>query len=364
MPWVGPAIIAASALISGGLSYAGSQQQAGAAKQAGQAQLQAAQETNALNKYIYDTTRSDYAPYRGVGTNALTRLSDLNALPRLGVESAAQAAPGSPSAAPTDAAALAQIRERLAAWDQALPGNAKPVMDMIDNGASLGTVQSALQSLRATTSNPRNTAYLDPALQIANSAVSGFYSAPGQQAGGNAIGTYDNSPSAISGRQNEAFAGFRTDPGYQFAFSEGQKAIERSAAARGRLQSGATMKALTRFGQGIADQQYGEYYNRLSALAGIGQSATGASAAAGQNFASNYGNALQTGAQGYGNALQSAGSARASGYGGIASSVNQGVQNYNNSHAYQQWLNSPYARSFGGYPYPGNSTGVPNSNVG
>ena len=52
------------------------------------------------------------------------------------------------------------------------------------------------------------------------------------------------------------------DPGYQFRLSEGEKAIERSAAARGMLQSGRTLKELERYGQGVASQEFENAYSR------------------------------------------------------------------------------------------------------
>ena len=55
---------------------------------------------------------------------------------------------------------------------------------------------------------------------------------------------------------------FQQEPGYQFRQAEGQRAIESSAAARGSLLSGATQKALARYGQGLASQEYGNAYNR------------------------------------------------------------------------------------------------------
>ena len=42
---------------------------------------------------------------------------------------------------------------------------------------------------------------------------------------------------------------FQQDPGYGFRLSEGQKALERSAAARAGLQSGSALKAAARIGQ-------------------------------------------------------------------------------------------------------------------
>lgn len=95
---------------------------------------------------------------------------------------------------------------------------------------------------------------------------------------------------------------FQQSPGYQFAFGEGQRAIDQNASARGLLNSGARLKELTRYGQGMANQEYGNYQNRLAALSGIGQTATGQTAQLG----------AQT-AQGVGNAYQQAGQAQAAG---------------------------------------------------
>jgi len=98
---------------------------------------------------------------------------------------------------------------------------------------------------------------------------------------------------------------FYNDPGYQFQLAEGQKALERSAAAKGMLGSGATMKDAMRFGQGLASQEYGKAYdrytndfnmrnndtttrfNRLATVAGLGQTATGQTAQLGANTAQN-----------------------------------------------------------------------------
>ena len=55
---------------------------------------------------------------------------------------------------------------------------------------------------------------------------------------------------------------FEKDPGYEFVRDEGERAVERSAAARGSVLSGSTLKALTRFNQGLAAQQYQQAYER------------------------------------------------------------------------------------------------------
>lgn len=83
---------------------------------------------------------------------------------------------------------------------------------------------------------------------------------------------------------------FQTDPGYQFRMAEGVKALERSAAARGLLQSGGTLKDITRFGQDVASSEYQNAFQRylterqakLSPLEyqiGLGQAAASGQAA-------------------------------------------------------------------------------------
>jgi hypothetical protein len=126
---------------------------------------------------------------------------------------------------------------------------------------------------------------------------------------------------------------FQQDPGYGFRLSEGQKALERSAAARGGLMGGATGKALTRFGQEMGSQEYQNAFNRyqaerqarlnpLQSLAGVGQTAANTLGAQAGQFGSNLAETIGAGAQ-----------ARASGYMGAANAITGGVGQYMN---YQQ----------------------------
>lgn len=56
----------------------------------------------------------------------------------------------------------------------------------------------------------------------------------------------------------------RNEPGFQFSFEQGQKALENAAAARGTLRTGGTMKDLISWGQKAADQNYGNVYARAA----------------------------------------------------------------------------------------------------
>jgi hypothetical protein len=72
-------------------------------------------------------------------------------------------------------------------------------------------------------------------------------------------------------------------PGYQFAQDQGIQALDRSAKARGMLESGRQDKDLLRFSTGLADQTYGNQLSRLMGLTQMGIGATGAkNATAGQ----------------------------------------------------------------------------------
>jgi hypothetical protein len=125
---------------------------------------------------------------------------------------------------------------------------------------------------------------------------------------------------------------FQQDPGYAFRLSEGMKALDRTAASRGGLLSGATLKGAQRYGQEMGSQEYQNAFNRyqaeraaqlqpLQSLAGVGQTSantlTGAAGAYG----------AQTGQN-----LQDIGTARASGYLGgqnaLTSALGQAGQLY------------------------------------
>jgi hypothetical protein len=130
------------------------------------------------------------------------------------------------------------------------------------------------------------------------------------------LGIGGDKAAAGYGSMGKAFGAsdFEQDPGYAFRQAEGMKALERSAAARGNLLSGSTLKGVQRFGQDLASQEYQNAFNRyqversaklnpLQSLMGAGQSATNvmtnAAGQAGQNQAANAYNAGQARASGY-----------------------------------------------------------------
>jgi hypothetical protein len=138
-----------------------------------------------------------------------------------------------------------------------------------------------------------------------------------------------NKGTAAGGDFNRNFTAtdFQADPGYQFRMDQGRQGLERSAAARGGLLNGGTLKALNRYGQDYASNEFGNAYNRwnndttsrynrLSSIAGLGQTTASQVAGYGAQNAANAGN----------NAMQ-AGNATASGYIGRANAIQNGLQN-------------------------------------
>lgn len=121
------------------------------------------------------------------------------------------------------------------------------------------------------------------------------------------------------------YGGFTKTPGYDFRMKSGMDALEASAAARGGLFSGATMRDAIRFGQDFGSNEYSNYLARLA-----GRADTGMSAAAGQA------GAAQTAASGVSNALAGIGNARAAGAIGQGNALVGGLQNLATNWNYQR----------------------------
>lgn len=128
---------------------------------------------------------------------------------------------------------------------------------------------------------------------------------------------YNRLRSLMSGGPSAAQQFLQMDPGYGFRLSEGLKALDRQAAARGGLISGGALKAAQRYGQDVASQEFGNAYNRLAGLAAIGPSAAGVTNALGQQYASSAGNIYGQMGQNVGGAQLARGSAYGNALAGI-----------------------------------------------
>lgn len=109
----------------------------------------------------------------------------------------------------------------------------------------------------------------------------------------------------------------KLDPGYEFRLGEGMRGITNPLRSSGMLKSGAALKAAMRYGQNFATNAYDSVFNRLSGLAGTGQTATNASGQLGAQYAGNIGNLLTGGANARGAAAIGASNA----WGGAANTI-------------------------------------------
>ena len=188
---------------------------------------------------------------------------------------------------------------------------------------------------------------------------------------------------AQAGAMPAAFTGKVTlgqDPGYAFRLAEGQKALERSAAARGGLISGSALKAAQRYGQEMGSQEYMNAFTRylrereaqlqpLQSLAGVGQTTAQTMAGQAGSYGANVGNLASATGASSANALMAAGNARASSYGGMAQAAGQGLQGlYQNWNALGDWFSGgskPYETSNASDTvYPGSDFDVSSGSYG
>lgn len=294
MPW------AAAAAVGG--AVIGAVATDNAADQSADAVGDASAASQATNRYMYDTTRNDQAGYRQVGNSALNQLAAMYGLPQYQDPAEATTySTGSDTPLLENRGGVPVENARLyatdplykKAWDTAWANHQTAFGRGFDDHSDFSAIEYDM----------RRTMEADPSFRTRSEQKP-------QQAGT----TYDNE----TGQPVRDFSSFFDSPDYQFAFGEGNRAVNQGLAARGMSNSGAAMKELTRYGQGMASQQLGNYTNRLAALAGIGQTATQATSAAGANAAGNIGNAQMAAGDARASAYQQRGSA-------INNVINQGV---------------------------------------
>lgn len=230
------------AMVGVGGSLAGSLIGADAAGDAADAQAGAARDTNATNRYIFDKQVELQDPFRQAGLSANNRLMELMGLsvPKATAESLrAELLPKfTTTTRPTDF------------WRNSIAGKDGERVSVtptssIDEAGLAAAIQKRLAEQGSATQS------------------SDF---------GSLMETFDASR-------------MYDDPGYQFRLAEGQKGVENSAAARGGLLSGAALKAIQKYGQDYASNEFDRAwqrdnatktnsFNRLQAIVGTGTGAT------------------------------------------------------------------------------------------
>jgi len=267
-------------LLSAAASNSAANQISNAAKDAASASAVATQSANDLAKYMYDTSRSDLAPWRQTGTNALNQLSLMTGL----TKPTGYALNGSD---PTS-----QVRQLYSSIQQTNPD--QQGMDYWSGQLKSGRgAQDVAKDFYTSAASFKNSQGYQP-----NAALAQGY--------------------LDSGTNQQPYQFNSTDPSYQFRFNQGQNALERSQAARGMNLSGNALAELNNYGQNMASTEYGNQFNRLSALAGYGQNATNTGANLGQNYATNVGNNLINQGNQQGNSYLASANANAAGRIGTA----------------------------------------------
>lgn len=314
MPVAAPLIVAAGtiggAVIAGKSAKKAASTAAGAQQDATNAQLQLGRESLGQSRDIYNSNLALLNPFvqrgnaAGEAINALLGLTPAQAAaqptPATNPGSITGPAPGVPASpglggtlggttAPHTGGFADFFRNLAQSGDQV----ARPVMDPIAPTGSALATKNGLQGAGS------DSGMADPRYAVANTA----------QPAPAATGAAPAATNALSPQQ-QAFENFANSAGMQFQLQQGTNALQNSAAARGMLQSGATLKALQNYGQQTA---LNNYFMPYMGLLG-GQQATGAQSGAavagvGSNFSNlaagingQMGNAIQNGANATSNA--------------------------------------------------------------
>lgn len=183
-------------------------------------------------------------------------------------------------------------------------------------GAAKNATNAQLSMFNQTTANEA------PYLQAGNSALSALQSGLGLGPGGTGVGSL-NAPFTL--------ANFQQSPGYIFQMQQGENAVLNNRSALGGVNSGNTLKALTQFGQGVANQDYWNSYNAYTQRQNqqFGQLQT--LAGSGQNAAANLGAIGTQVGQSIGSNIIGAGNAQAAGTVGLGQALSSGINGVANN---------------------------------
>lgn len=250
------AAILGSSALGAGASVIGGKNQSKAAKQAANASQNAADAATAEQRRQFDIANANQQPWLTTGTSALNQLASLYGL---------QTAPNATTF--NESSYLAANPDVAAA---------------IQNGQFGGSALNHYNQYGK------------------NEARQGGVT----QTGGTTSGT--------------GMAGFVASPDYQFRLNESQRALTARNAALGIQDSGAAQKAAIQYAGNLASGEFNNYANRLSALAGVGQTAAQNTAQLGQNYANAVGNIGMNNAQSLASSYQQQGANSANMWGNLA----------------------------------------------
>lgn len=258
-----------TALLVGGAgaSLLGALSQRKAAKSAAEAQAQAAQAAQSAEERMYQQSREDMMPWLTAGRAGLDELMQMAGMERY--------------------EAPREVNPDFAQYQQ---------------------LQAQIDELQRT-GNPRNLQYAGQMAVLTDRMAS---LNPSPTLAGQVGYRRSSNPQAMLDR-------LALDPGYALRRREGMSSLENSALARGGLLSGNFLKNAQRYGQDLASQEYGNAFNRLAGIAGVGQTQAQQLSGLGSQFASSTGQNLMNAAN-----------ARASGYAGKANATTDMLGNLTN----------------------------------
>lgn len=247
MPW--GAVIGAVGAIGGAAISSSS------ARSAARDQNRAVDSSNELQRWMFDQNRRDQEPWRQAGVSGLTRLQR-----GLGIRQTPQQQTAQVQAA-FDPQRYLDANPDVAEW---------VTRDTVRRDISDDPLEAARQHYERWGRNEG--AQGRPSGQLPQQQQPGDTFSGDEQDFGDLIRDFRDSD-------------YREDPGYRFRLREGETAVNRNALARGRYDSGSTLKALQKFNSDLASQEFGNAYNRFrqgqgdrfnrfASLAGVGQTAT------------------------------------------------------------------------------------------
>lgn len=120
---------------------------------------------------------------------------------------------------------------------------------------------------------------------------------------------------------------FSASPDYQFRMQQGLEGVTQNRAVNGMLQSGSALKGLSDYAQNTASNEFGNWWNRQSGLAGVGQAANNSNAQSGSNYANNAQNALAANANAQGQSAYYQANANTQGVSGALGALSWGLGN-------------------------------------
>lgn len=384
-----------------GSQLIGGMMQADSAESAASAQQQSTEASIRESRRQYDLsrtdlntanaqTRADLAPWRTAGGAAIGRLSDL-----LGLQPGADTTiPGASVGGAGGGKTLEQITQELRSGAQGRGMVQGKYYGTSDEGHpypmgtrlyrypddTIGNEQIKFQGVDENAIGQEAQRLFDAQGSQTSAPVTAAQTAQAQ-APGSDFGSL-NAP--ISPAKKFTLADFWDDPvtkaSYQQGLDQGTKALTNMAGARGSLNSGATLKALERFGIDYTGNQAGEsegrftrnenniygrevarrdtLFNRLSGVAGTGQTAATNTANMGQSTANTVATMGQNTANTIGGMLTAQGNARGAAAIAGGNAMGGALSNIGNYYRQQQTIDKLIkGRDGGGYTNPYGSGG-------